>query len=109
MVWRCWFARLPFGAVIELVRRMLAEALEVGLPCPDMMIGSMATLSLSGRFQERAFFTRIALEQTRLFEGFGVEVPLVRVGGGLRCFRISCHLHNHPDECRYLADAIRQL
>jgi hypothetical protein len=63
---------------------------------------------LPGRFQERAFSSRIAPEQTRLLEEFGVEVPLVRVAG-LRCFRISCHLHNHPDEYRYLADAIRQL
>ena len=95
-------------AMILEARRMLCAALDVKAPCPESMIGSMATLPLPARFQGVAHADRIAPEQTRLFEEFGIEVPLVKVGG-LRCFRVSGHLHNSADDYRYLAAALGRL
>lgn len=82
-------------------RRMLCEMLDIAAPCPESMIGSMATLPLPGRFQGVSHTSRIAPEQTRLFEEFGIEVPFVKMGGH-RYFRISAHLHNSPEEYDYL-------
>ena len=72
------------------------------------MIGSMATIPLPERFQKIVQPGRIAPEYVRLFEEFGIEVPFVKIGG-LRCFRISAHLHNSPEEYVYLAESIKRL
>ena len=72
------------------------------------MIGSMATIPLPARFQRHRHAGRIAPEQMRIFEEFGIEVPFVNVGD-LRCFRISAHLHNSPAEYDYLAQAILRI
>ena len=85
-------------------RRLLAGRLGLTPPCPETMLGSMATLPLPERFQNRPVTTRLAAEQTELFQRFGIEVPLVKVGG-LRCFRVSAHLHNDLSEYEYLAAA----
>lgn len=96
-------------------RRMVLDArdrtcglLEVEPPCPAGMIGSMATIPLPARFQKSHHAGRIAPEQLRLFEEFGIEVPFVKVGN-LRCFRISAHLHNAPEEYDFLAEAILRI
>jgi isopenicillin-N epimerase len=86
-------------------RRMLCEMLGLAAPCPETMIGSMATLPLPGRFQGVSDTNRIAPEQTRLFEEFGIEIPFVKVGEH-RYFRISAHLHNSADEYEYLGRAL---
>lgn len=88
-------------------RRTLCTALAVDLPCPDPMIGSMATLPLPARFQHYHPPTRPVPEQRSLFDEFGIEVPFVTVGH-LRAFRISAHLHNAPEEYAYLASALTQ-
>ena len=90
--------------LVVAARRLLARRLGLTPPCPEKMLGSMATLPLPERFQDRPVTTRIAAEQTELFQRFGIEVPLVKVGG-LRCFRVSAHLHNHLAEYEYLAAA----
>ena len=87
---------------------MLCESLDVQAPCPVSMIGSMATIPLPARFQEVVQTDRIAPEYVRLFEEYGIEVPFVKIGD-LRCFRISAHLHNSPEEYVYLAEAIKRL
>lgn len=89
-------------------RKRICQALEVAAPCPASMIGSMATIPLPDRFQTLSHITRIAPEQLRLFEEFGIEVPFVRVGNR-RCFRISAHLHNSREEYDYLTEAIRRI
>lgn len=89
-------------------RQRICRSIGVEAPCPAGMIGSMATIPLPARFQSRSHTSRIAPEQLRLFEVFGIEVPFVRVGD-LRCFRISAHLHNAPEEYDFLAEAILRI
>lgn len=104
-----------WSAIRKANRRMALDArdricglLEIEPPCPARMLGSMATIPLPGRFQNRHHAGRMAPEQLRLFEEFGIEVPFVKVGD-LRCFRISAHLHNAPAEYDYLAQAILRI
>ncbi len=86
-------------------RSLLCETLDVRAPCPASMIGSMVTLPLPGRFQAKTFTGPAAPEHLELIRRFRIEVPVVRVGK-LRCFRVSAHLHNSPEDYHALARAI---
>jgi isopenicillin-N epimerase len=89
-------------------RRILCAALDVPPPCPEAMLGSMATIPLPERFQAEHPAGRVAPEQARLYDEFRVEVPFVTIGT-LRCLRISAHLHNSAPEYEFLAAAIGRL
>ncbi|MEO6741063.1 MAG: aminotransferase class V-fold PLP-dependent enzyme [Chthoniobacteraceae bacterium] len=94
-------------------RRMLCERLGIGLPCPETMLGSMATLPLPSPLQEknpgesRAVIARFDPLQSALLEQHRIEVPLVRWGNpSQRWFRISAHAYNSSGEYERLAEAI---
>jgi isopenicillin-N epimerase len=94
-------------------RRILCERLGIQPPCPDAMLGSMATLPLPASLQEknpgasRAVIARFDPLQSALLEQHRIEVPLVRWGDpARRWLRISAHAYNSPDEYERLADAI---
>ncbi len=94
--------RLAVGA-----RRLLCEELGVESPCPEQMLGSMATLPLPDRFQGVPRSEKIDLEQQRLYDRFRIEVPFVRMGRPeRRYFRISAHLYNALPEYQHLAEAL---
>jgi isopenicillin-N epimerase len=86
-------------------RRLLCERLEIEPPCPEEMLGSMATLPLPERFQGRPRNGKCEAEQLRLYDDFGIEVPFVRVGKR-RYFRISAQLYNSLAEYECLAQAL---
>jgi isopenicillin-N epimerase len=86
-------------------RRLLCERLEIEPPCPEEMLGSMATLPLPERFQGQPRNGKCEAEQLRLYDDFGIEVPFVRVGKR-RYFRISAQLYNSLAEYEYLAQAL---
>jgi len=91
-------------------RRVLCRALEVEAPCPETMLGAMATLPLPERFQGTARSGRIDAEQKRLYDRFRIEVPFVRMGRPeRRYFRISAHIYNTLPEYEYLAAALSAL
>lgn len=91
-------------------RRLLSRKLEVDLPCPDSMVGSMATIALPARFQGKAKTTKIDPEQAALYDRFKIEVPFVRAGHPeRRYFRISVQLYNTLDDFEKLAKAIARL
>jgi hypothetical protein len=53
---------------------------------------------------------KIDVEQLRLYDEFGVELPFFRFGSPERCyFRLSAHLHNSLAEYEYLAEALQAL
>ncbi len=82
-------------------RRLLCEKLEVPAPCPEAMLGAMATLPLPERFEGRPKRGRIEQEQLELYDQWGIEVPLVRFGRpSRRYFRISAQLYNSLAEDR---------
>lgn len=88
-------------------RRLLCERLEVEAPCPESMLGSMASVALPTCFQGAARTGRIDAEQKHLYDHYGVEVPFVRFGQPeQRYLRISAHLYNTLADYRYLAKVL---
>ena len=91
-------------------RRLLCHRLQCEPPCPESMLGAMATLPLPEKFQGRPKMGRIDLEQQRLYDEFGIEVPLMRIGQTKsRWFRVSAQLYNSLAEYEYLADTLNRL
>jgi len=91
-------------------RAVLCDRLEIPLPCPDSMIGSMATLRLPAAFQRYTKQGRIDPEQSRLYDELGIEVPFFRIGNSEeRYFRISAHAYNSLAEYEFLAKALQEL
>jgi isopenicillin-N epimerase len=94
-------------------RRMLCERLGVEPPCPEGMLGSMATLPLPAVFQDggqqagRAVISRFDPVQSRLLSEHRIEVPFVRWGSPVRRWlRVSAQAYSSPDEYARLADAL---
>ncbi len=83
-------------------RKILCEILEVAPPCPDQMIGSLATVPLSdGSYIEL---------QDALLEKFGIEVPIVPYPSAPnRLVRISAQIYNTLDQYDKLGQAIVEL
>ena len=115
-----WLAKLVPGGWRELrernhrlvvqARRVLCRELQVEAPCPESMLGAMATLPLPARFQGVPRAGRIDVEQKRLYDEFRIEVPLLRIGRPeWRYFRISAHVYNSLSEYEYLAEALSAL
>jgi isopenicillin-N epimerase len=91
-------------------RRLICRELDVLPPCPESMLGSMATIPLPARFQGRPRSGKIDPEQLRLYDRFGIEVPWFRFGTPeLRYLRVSAQLYNSPAEYRFLAEAVKRL
>ena len=95
-------------------RRLLADALEVEVPCPDEMIGSMAAIALpaSSRFpipEDAHFFGHNPLHDA-LFREHRIEVPvLLDPAGKTRLVRVSAQLYNTRDDYERLAAALLTL
>lgn len=91
-------------------REHLCAALDLTPPCPEAMLGSMATLPLPPRFQPRLRTSKIDKEQQLLYDRFGIEVPFIRFGRPeRRYFRISAQLYNSMAEYEYLGKVLSQL
>src|SRR5262249_40131761 len=80
-----WPALMQHNPQLALAaRRMLCERLGIEPPCPETMLGSMATLPLPSALQEknpgasRAVIARFDPLQSALLEHHRIEVPLVR-------------------------------
>lgn len=91
-------------------RRVLSGALGVEAPCPEDMLGTLATLPLPERFQGVPRSEKIDAEQQRLYDRFRIEVPFVRMGRPeRRYFRVSAHIYNSLPEYKYLGEALAVL
>jgi isopenicillin-N epimerase len=91
-------------------RGLLCEELEVEAPCPESLLGAMASVPLPGRFQGRPKSGKIDAEQLRLYDRFRIEVPFVRLGQPeRRYFRISAQLYNSLADYEYLARALQEV
>jgi isopenicillin-N epimerase len=89
-------------------RRTLCERLGISPPCPEIMVGSMATLPMPGKLSDPSGEGIPDPVYARLFDEFGIELHVINIAGR-RCFRISAHLHNSSDEYRYLADVLERM
>lgn len=90
-------------------RRLLCAALDVPPPCPETMLGAMATLELPARCQG-ATPPAGALDplQARLLEQYALEVPVVNWGApSRRHVRISAQAYNSQAQFAWLAAALK--
>ena len=95
-------------------RRVLCDALEIDAPCPDEMLGCMATLPMPRLpgFGDATAHSAIERDPVRaaLLERYGIEVPVFRCDAhDGRLFRVSAALYNRPDDYEALAAALREL
>jgi isopenicillin-N epimerase len=80
-------------------RRLLLERLGLSPPCPESLLGSMATLPLGAG-------DPFALGRA-LFERHRIEVPVFPwPGPGQRCLRISAQVYNSLEQVERLAEAL---
>lgn len=86
-------------------RRELLSMLSLEAPCPESMLGSLATLPLPLALRLPGLPSPDPL-QVRLYEIHRTEIPVMPFGGE-RWLRISAHLHNSPDDYRHLAAALQ--
>lgn len=91
-------------------RKLLCERLGVAPPCPEQLLGSLATIPLPDRFQARLASGKIDAEQLALYDRFGIEVPLFRFGKSeRRWLRVSAQIYNSLAEYEFLAEALDML
>ncbi len=97
-------------ALVTKARNLLCQRLHAEPPCPDNMLGSMASLALPSSFQGKPRVGRIDAEQLALYDRFRVEVPFLRFGSPpVRHFRISAQLYNSLEDYERLAEGLQQL
>jgi isopenicillin-N epimerase len=91
-------------------RRILGERFDVEPPCPEALLGAMATIPLPQRFQSRKASGKIDREQLALYDRFGIEVPFMRFGEPQqRWLRVSAQIYNSPSDYEFLAAALKTL
>jgi len=92
-------------------RRLVCDALGIGVPCPDEMIGSLASMRLPPGSPEPPTSALYGDPlQTRLLEGWGIEVPVIPWPAPPdRLIRISAQLYNRIEHYEMLARALREI
>ena len=89
-------------------RQLLCDAWNIQAPCPETMIGAMATLPapVAARW-ELPTSERIPPQQTHLLERYGIEVPIFRWGEPRRDWiRVSAAPYNSLPQYAHLRDAL---
>jgi isopenicillin-N epimerase len=92
-------------------RRLLCDALDVPPPCPDAMIGALASVTLpdGGGAQPTTPLYADPL-QDLLLDRHGIEVPIIPwPAWPRRLVRVSAQLYNSLDQYRRLAELLRDL
>ena len=93
-------------------RKIICEALGIDRPCPDEMIGSLASIPLPDATTTeppRSPFYRDSLQDALLAQ-YGVEVPVIPwPAPPKRLLRISAQLYNSLPQYEHLAGALKRL
>jgi isopenicillin-N epimerase len=88
-------------------RRLLCAAAGTAPPCPDEMIGSIASVVLPDGATGGIAWRRPDPLQARLFEAWSVEVPVMSwPAPPHRLIRVSAQLYNDRDDYVRLADGL---
>jgi isopenicillin-N epimerase len=88
-------------------RQLLSETVGTKLPCPESMVGSLAAILLPEGAREGIAWRRPDPIQARLFDGWGIEVPVMSWPlPPQRHVRISAQLYNDRAHFARLADAL---
>jgi len=87
-------------------RQLLCEALNVSMPCPDEMIGSMAVVPMPEVLESRNFMSL----RDELFDRFGIQVQVVPWQEKPKLLvRVSAQIYNTPEQYEYLGKALKEL
>jgi isopenicillin-N epimerase len=105
-----WPALMARNRALALeARALLCEAAGTAPPCPDEMVGSLAAVRLPDGGAAEITWRRPDPLQQRLFDGWGVEVPVISwPAPPQRLVRVSAQLYNERDHYVRLADALRK-
>jgi len=88
-------------------RDVLCRAAGTAAPCPEEMIGSLASVMLADNLTSDNDWRRADPLQRRLFDNWGIEVPVMRwPGWPHRLIRISAQLYNSASHYTLLAEAL---
>lgn len=93
-------------------RRLLCDALAIPLPCPDSMIGSLASVPLPDAASVTPPKSPLYLDelQEKLFGRHRIEVPVVPwPAPPRRLLRISAQLYNSLPQYKMLAESVVKL
>lgn len=93
-------------------RRLLCQVLDVTPPCPDSLLGSMASLPLPDGPAAAPLPLPEGEDplQAALFRQFRIETPVWSwPAPPRRVLRLSAHIYNRPEHYRELAEALRHL
>jgi len=93
-------------------RRVLCEALRIPLPCPDELIGSLASVPIPDAPDSKPSNNPLYLDplQDRLLEEFKIEVPIIPwPAPPKRLLRVSAQLYNSLPQYEQLAGALKKL
>ncbi len=93
-------------------RRHLCQALQIPLPCPDEMIGSLASVPLPNSTESSLSQSPLYSDplQDKLRASFGIEVPIIPwPAPPERVLRISAQLYNSLPQYELLAGALTEL
>ncbi len=93
-------------------RRLLCQALQIPLPCPDELLGSMASVPLSDATQAVPPTSPLYADplQDKLRERYDIEVPVIPwPTPPKRVLRISAQLYNSLPQYMRLAEALIEL
>ncbi len=92
-------------------RNILCQALAIEPPCPDEMIGSLASFTLQdgdGRPSSSPLYADPL--QDELLDRYGIEVPVIPWPAPPgRLIRISAQIYNDESQYRRLGEALRKL
>jgi isopenicillin-N epimerase len=88
-------------------RRLLCDTLGIAAPCPDDMVGSIATVPLPDGAATEVVWRRPDPIQQQLYDGWGIEVPIHSwPKAPRRLLRISAQLYNRREHYVKLAEAL---
>ena len=88
-------------------RRLLCEAAGTSAPCPESMIGSLASVVLPDGPTADVYWRNPDPLQGRLFDRWNIEVPVMSwPAAPRRLIRISAQLYNTPAQYVRLAEAL---
>lgn len=90
-------------------RKILCEALDISAPCPDALIGSMASVPIPNSTSGEKSNSPLYIDplQDELLNEHGIEVPVIPwPAAPKRLLRISCQLYNSLAQYQLLADVL---
>jgi len=91
-------------------RKTLCGSLGIPLPCPDEMIGSLASIPLPDGGATDVKWRRPDPIQAALYDEWKIEVPVMSwPAPPKRLMRISAQLYNTPQQYARLAGALKNL